>query len=551
MNRFGCRVGRQYPVTVPGSRIVIPQRQYAAAKVTRLTGEWTPAAQDVNTIIRTSSAVVRSRLRQLVRDFPYFKKAKSNLVNYTVGTGVSFQSRVLEDKPGPNGRPRLARPLIQQIEDAVAWGMEEIDARWQPGSASALPFGEMERLAKGEDVEAGEHLFVKVFLRDPKRYIPYALMPYESEWLTDINAQVAKGNEIDQGVEFDPATGRVIAYHFAVPSGYSARSLMSSVKTQRIPAEYVLHGFEPLRPGQLRGVSPFVTAVLLAHDLSDYMDATIDVAKMAARYLGIVETGDIVGFQKLRTVDGQGADAGKKLDSLDHAIFEYLRPGEKLTFAPQNIPGDQVGPFSQLICRMLAIATDTTYELLTGDYSGLNFSNLKGVRNDYAVLMRPHQSRHINHYTRPVVNDIIETAVLSGKLKLPGYWENPRRYQRSLYLPPGMESVDMLRDTKALLDQMKAGLRDPQEIVAARGRDLDEVLDNIQEFVEALKDRGLDFILANIDDVSTATANNPAALDAEDETMAGSKKGRVLSLTRAVRSAVEDALLLAEGDDHA
>jgi lambda family phage portal protein len=554
MNKFGCHIGRQTPATIHGSRIVIQPRQYAAAKTTRLTGEWMPATQDVNSVIRTSATVIRSRLRQLVRDFPYFVKAKKNLVNYTVGAdGINFQSRVLDSSNlRKDGRPKINRVIAQQIEDTVKWAMEEIDARWYPGSAEALVFGEFERLAKSEDVEAGESLFVKTFIKDPQRHLPFTLMAYESEWLTSLYADVAPGMAVDQGKEFDPKTGRVVAYHFAVPSGYGTYSLTASTKPLRVPAEYVLHGFETLRPGQLRGVSPFVTAILLAHDLSDYMDATIDVAKMAARYLGIVESADIASFQRARTVEGQGADAGKKLENIDNAIFEYLRPGEKLTFAPQNIPGDQVGPFSQLITRMLAIATDTTYELLSGDYTGLNFSNLKGIRNDFAVMMRPHQSRHVNHFTRPTVNSIIDSAVLSGKLKLPNYWSNPRVYQRALYLPPGMESTDMLRDTKALLDQMKSGLRDPQEIAAARGKDLDDILDNLQEFVEDLKERGLDFVLGNIDGMFNAVANNPAAVDPDTaDTPAGekTKKARVLNLTRVVKDAVEEAFLLAEGEE--
>jgi lambda family phage portal protein len=558
MNPFNCVIGRQTPASVHGSRIVIQPRQYAAAKTTRLTGDWMPAVQDVNSVIRSSAGVIRSRLRQLVRDFPYFVKAKKNLVNYTVGAdGISFQSRVLDTANlRKDGRPTINKVLSQQIEDAVKWGMDEIDARWYPGSSEAQFFGEFERLVKSEDVEAGESLLVKTFIKDPQRYLPYSLMAYESEWLTSLYADVAKGMVVDQGKEFDPKTGRTVAYHFAVPSGYGAYNISATTKPVRIPAEYVLHGFETLRPGQLRGVSPFVTAILLAHDLSDYMDATIDVAKMAARYLGIIESADIAGFQRSRTVDGQGADQGKKLENIEGAIFEYLRPGEKMTFAPQNIPGDQVGPFSMLITRMLAIATDTTYELLSGDYAGLNFSNLKGIRNDFAVMMRPHQARHVNHCTRPVVNDLIETAVLTGKLKLPGYWDNPRIYQRALYLPPGMESVDMLRDTKALLDQMKSGLRDPQEIAAARGKDLDDILDNIQEFAEDLKARGLDFILDNVSGLSTAVANNPAAVDPDTDDSAETadngdkgKKKRALNLTRVIKDAVEEAFLLAESEE--
>ena len=45
-------------------------------------------------------------------------------------------------------------------------------------------------------------------------------------------------------------------------------------KAKRIKAEDVIHRFETLRPGQLRGISPFASAILIAHDLGEYIDAT-------------------------------------------------------------------------------------------------------------------------------------------------------------------------------------------------------------------------------------------------------------------------------------
>lgn len=526
MNRFGCRIGRQTPSTVHGSRIVIPQqRQYAAAKVTRLTGDWLPANQDVNTVIRTSSPVLRARIRQLVRDFAYFARAVKIRADFTVGSGINFQSRVINPdwKPGSKTEKKFDRAVCQRIEDAVSWWMEEADA------SGRLHFGELERLANMQDSEAGEYLFVKTILKDKSRYIPYTLLAYEADWLTSNYAQVARGNETDQGVEYDPLTGRVAAYHFAVPSGFGPFNVAASSRSVRIPAEQVIHGFDVKRPGQLRGVSAFVTAVLLAHDLNDYMDATIDTAKLAARYLAIVETSDAARFQRSRTVDGEGGDSGKKIEHLENAIIEYLRPGEKINFAKSDPTGQTFDPFTRFVLHMFAIGTDTPYSLLTGNYGEYAYTSLRGERQDMFRSMEPQQTRHIRHLTAPAVRDAIDWAVLSGRLSIPGYWQNQRNYWRGVFIPPGGEPIDPLRESKANRDDMAAGLRSPQEIVMRRGRDLEEVLDELAEAREMCEERGLDFA-AMVMGADTALANNPAALGAEEGDSA--KGSRVLRLIR-------------------
>ena len=535
MSDFNCRIGRK-----------IAGRQYAAAKTDRLTGDWLPVNQNVNAIIRSSAFTVRSRIRQMVRDFPFFAKARKNLINYTVGDGIKFQSRVIDQyAKATNGRPKIDRILCQKIEDAVEWAMEELD------TAGKMHGYEMERLAKGEDVEAGEFIFVKTTMKAKGRFIPYALQQYEAEWLSSAPAGgMTPGYQFDQGIEFDEQSGRAIAYHFAVPSGYTLYNPVPMTKIQRIPAEFVIHNFDMLRPGQLRGVSPFVTAVMVAHDLGDFLDATMDVAKMAAKYLGIITTTDAGRFQRGRTEDGQGVDQGKKLESIENAIFEYLRPGETVAFAQHHITGDNFDPYTRFVLRMVAIATDTTFELLTSDYSGLNFSSLKGIMNNFSMMIRPHQFRHINHFTKPVTRDLLDSAVLAGRIEIPGYWKNPRFFQRGVFIAPGMESPDPLRETKAWIDQIRSGLRSPQEIAAARGRDLDDILDEIQDYYEMLRERGLTFIINNMDDaLGTALSNNPAANGAEEESGTATKTAKVINLRRVVSDALDTALLYAEGDE--
>lgn len=502
----------------------LESRMYAAAKPNRGTADWVPVNQDINTIIRESSNNLRGRVRQLVRDCPHFSRAVQVQVDFTVGTGTNFQSRIRNTswKPGAKGESRFNRKLCQSVEDAVSWWMDEADA------SGRMHFGEIERLAKAQDVEVGEFLFVKTFIKDPKRYIPFALMPYEVDWLTTSYQNVAAGNEADQGKEFDPVTGKIVAYHLQPPSTFGIYGLKNSSKAVRIPAEFVLNHFETKRPGQLSGVSPFVTAVLIARDLDDYLGATVDTAKLAAKYLALIETSDQAGFQTNRVT----TENLKPIEDLENAIIEYLRPGEKVSLLKSDPASDTFEPFTRFILRIVAIATNCSYTLLSGDYSQGSFTTMRMERQDLLKMFAFPQFRHVKHFTAPCVNEAIYWAYMVGKLRMPAnFIADPRPYYRGVYIPPGMEPIDPLRESKANNDEMAAGIRSPQEIVGKRGRDLEEVYDELAEAKEMAEERGLTF-----GEVSTALANNPAALGATDN-------------KRAMRAMIQDELLLMEDID--
>lgn len=502
------------------------RRQYAAAKVSRLTGDWMPLGQSINEILRTSAPAVTRRVRQLVRDFPYFARAANIMVDFTVGTGTTFQSRVLNPdwSPGAKGVSKFDRATCQKIEDAVAWGMEELDAGGRMHGA------DLERLAKREDVESGNLLFAKVYLKDPRRYIPFALQPYESDWLTGFNAVLGSGNRIEQGIEYDPKTGAAVAYHLTDPDNYA--------RPQRIEARHMIHGFETLRAGQLYGISPFVTAVLIAHDLDEYLGATIDTAKLAAKYLALITTEDPEQWQANRDMEDDPESPAKRIDNLENAITEYLRPGEDIKFPVNNNPGSTFDPFTKFILRTVAITTGTPFSALSGNHADYNYTSLRGERQDTLKSFAPHQQRHVRQFAAPVTREIITSAVLKGRLDLPGYFKDPRRYWRGIWIPPGMEPVDPLRESKANRDDMAAGLNSPQRIAARRGVDIEEIVDELAEFQEMITDRGL-----VLESGSTALAGNPSALGASD--------GRQLAalITRAVEDAMDRRELLKETEE--
>ena len=470
-------------------------RQFAAAKQSRLTGEWSPVASDINTLIRTSQPIVRNRTRQLVRDFAYFARAVNVLVDHTVGHGITLQSRVTRGKAA-TGKSKLHTSAIRQIEDAWSRWCDECDA------SGKLHYHEMERLWKRQDVESGESLAVLAWSPRPGAFLPLTIQMYEPEWLTSNFATASGDNLLDQGVEFDRRTGRVAAYHFAVPDGML--NLTGKTTTQRVPSQDVLHGFEMRSAGQLRGITELAPAILVADDLGDFIVATMDRAKMAAKWLGFVNTLDAKAWQQGRAGTD---DLGRTISVMENAIIEFLKPGETVTVNTADVPGDSFTPFTRFILQMLAAATGIPYNMLSCDPSGLNYNMARSERNDFIKANRPRIRRHIRQWSQPVFKAFLDACHLTGRLNLPGYAANPYQWLQCNWQPPGIEPIDMLRDSRAWVELVDNLMVSPQEFMSSMGRDYEQVLNELAEFQEATESRGL-----AKKTTSKALQTNPAAV---------------------------------------
>lgn len=493
------RSGSAFAASVRAAgRPALGRSGYDAAMSPRGIGSWGPNVIDVNALIAQAGPILRARIRDLVRNFPPFTRAVNGIVAFTVGRGARFQSLALT----PEGEPDL--PVRRRIEERFRQWMES-----GADVAGRLHFYEMQALAKRQECECGEFLARFAVPRSRSRH-PLALQFHEPE---NLSAWRAAGQEPDtdiwQGVEYDAFTGEPVAYHFQTVFGWER-----ALRTWREPARNVLHGFQFQRPGQLRGVSPFAPAVLLARDMGDYTGAEIDAAKMAAKWLAFVKSGDPAFSQAVRGLGGAGNTARPELDDVENAIVEYLNDGEDMTFAPQSQrPGDSFDRFTRFVLRMVSITMDLPYEILSGDYTGINYSTSKASRNDFAMFLVPHQFRLEQHFVRPVFHRWLEVEALTQDY-LRGYWRNPARFRKAMWIPAGMPSVDPLRDGKADIDAIAAGIRSPQMVILGQGADPEEVVAQRAEWQRLCGEYGVDATTGN---VSTAMANNPAKLGAVEQ----------------------------------
>ena len=165
-------------------RLLDMERMYAAARPTEDAAGWLPLDRNVNDVVRASSPVVRARVRQLVRDFPYFDRAVRMRAALVVGNGIRLQARYY-------GAGKASATLDAALNEAVESAFE----RWceQADFSGRLHFYDMQALAERQLLECGEYFFIRRFDRGR-----YALQGIEGDRLTGHGARAADGKIIPQ-----------------------------------------------------------------------------------------------------------------------------------------------------------------------------------------------------------------------------------------------------------------------------------------------------------------------------------------------------------------
>lgn len=475
---------------------------YAAAKNSLSTGEWQPADSRINTIIANSLPNLRARARQLVRDMPAMATAINRIEEFTVGSGITMQARVKDPDSG-----KLARAVNQKIEDVWNWWCDEAD------DGGRLHFTEIQQLFARSEAEIGEYVAIKKLSRSSGRMLPLSLLLMEPDnllsWAAGNSAatDALPGNEVSQGVEYDPRTGRALAYHFEAWDRFK--------KPLRVPADQVVHGFRTLRPGQLRGVTPLAPVILMAQAMRDFLEATLSTAQKSARWLAFVTSADpaatMAAFGAAASPTYSDSAGNRKYTmEMGMSVIDFLHTGEDVKIADHNQPGDTFTPFIRFLLQSFASSCGLTYELISGDYSGAVYTAARVARNDMLKGIGVRRARLLRQFCEQVRREVIDWAVLTGKLDLPGYFANRRDYLRCVWVDPGTELLDPMREGRAEAEAIKGYTRSPQDVLISKGDDPEKVLDEIQEWRQMLADRGLP--LPEEIDGRLPLKSNPAAV---------------------------------------
>jgi lambda family phage portal protein len=420
-----------------------------ASQRPRLRGFFAPRSGP-NAAVVYSLATLRDRSRASVRNDGFSRAAVDRHCSNLVGTGIVPQSRA-EDAAF---RARVHQLWFDWTDVADADGQRD--------------FNGLQALAARGWMEGGE-MFLRLRPRLPKDglTVPLQIQLLEPELVPETYTFIApSGNPIRAGIEFDMIGKRAAYWSWkARPEQLDPITWGTMV---RIPADGMIHLFEPVRAGQIRGIPQLTQSLVELFDINGFKDATLLRQKISNMMVGTVTSTPSDIAEQIDPLTGQpiAMDEGMATVDMQPATMIDMPPGTSVNWStPPAATG--YGDFIREQLMAAAVAADVPYEVLTGDMRGINDRTVRVILGEFRrrVEQRQHHTL-VFAMLRPIWTAFIDRAILSGALTVPAaYWTDPTPWQRVEWLPPTWPYLHPVQDVQYRVELSRAGFTSRSRII--------------------------------------------------------------------------------------
>ncbi|MBT8169880.1 phage portal protein [Falsiruegeria litorea] len=297
----------------------------------------------------------------------------------------------------------------------------------------------------------------------------------------DLTQRVSENSYIESGIEFNQ-DGRVLAFHlWSVPLSEGHRPTRR--QRIRVPAREMIYVTIPEEIGQSLGVPRSATALRLMNLSEKFQESAMAAANYGAAQM--------VFFEQENTSGQIGGDANTEvpIDEVEAGTMAMLPPGVKAVPHIPHYPDAAVEPFMRHMGTNQAAGLGVAYETLSGDLSRANFSSLRAGKGEERDEWRMLQRAIFEGLHDLVFARWLPLAVISGQLRLP--FSKMDKFLAAIWRPRGWPSVNPKDDATANSNDLASGAKSLTEIVAEKGRSIEDVLDERAAEVAMFKERGL------------------------------------------------------------
>jgi lambda family phage portal protein len=444
------------------------RRQFSAAKIDRLTSSWTTTQQSINKDLQAGGKVLRARARDLSINNDYARKYLQMVVSNVVGSkGIILQAKSKTTKGKLNVKAN------RQIEQGWQEWSQARNCAWD----GRLSFIEMQRLFVESAARDGEVL-VRL-IKDESKY-GFKLQFLDVNRLDEnLNKDLGNGLVISMGIEFD-TTGRPVAYHLI---NNLDNQINAGQRTERVPAENIIHAFMGERPEQIRGASWMASAMSRMQMLGAYEEAELVAARVGACKMGFYtsEAGD--------SFIGEEDELGNLISEAEAGIFEQLPAGTNFTSFDPTHPTTAFKDFNKAILRGIASGLGVAYNSLSSDLEGVSYSSIRSGTIEERDQWRVKQNWMIQHFMNPLYEKWLSMQLLNNSIGLDMI--NFDSLMEIRWQAKSWNWVDPLKDIQASIQAINAGLKTNSEVIAEQGGDIEDVYDQLAYEQQLAKEKGL------------------------------------------------------------
>ncbi len=248
-------------------------------------------------------------------------------------------------------------------------------------------------------------------------------------------------NRIHDGVEVN-SDGQIVAFHISNVYPNGSCVFEKAVEWQRIPTDgaktglpNILQIMDAERPDQYRGVTYLAPVIETLLQLRRYTESEL-VAALVQSYLTawiVTETDhsefplNEVGGAEIEGQEGQG-DVAYYANENEYEMgpgqVNHLGPGESVVLGNPNIPTAGFSNFVKEICKLAGAGLELPYDVLIKEFNS-SYSAAKGALEEAWEMIKMRRSWFINDFCQPVYEAWLSEAVALGRIKAPGFWNDP------------------------------------------------------------------------------------------------------------------------------
>lgn len=442
----------------------IGRRAYAAAAGNRLLADWITSPVTADADIRAGLVALRARARDLAQNNDlakaYLRALKKNVVG---ATGFALQVKAVN---WVNGQPIPDEADSDYIERAFrAWSAPETAT-----VTRQLSFRKVQELVLETVARDGDVFVVMLRGRDVNEF-GFTLQIVEPDYVDEkYNEVLPNGNVVVMGVEM--TTGRrPVAYHFAERKDrlgiWGAHVIGPPYR--RVPAEDVIHIYDPERADQTRGVTWLAQGMVNAHQLRGYIEATVVAARGGACHMGFLQDPGGGAEEYL----GSGTDAsGATIRELTPGLIEDIGRKQFVPYDPK-FPQEVFEPFVKAMIRLIASGLGVSYQTLSGDLSDTSYASGRQGLLDERETYRSIQEFLREKFLDRVFAEWLTMAILTGRLNLP--LSKFAKFNAPKWTGRRWSWVDPVKDVEAARTARAAGFKSATQIIAEAGGEIEDI----------------------------------------------------------------------------
>lgn len=425
-------------------------------------------ASDIEANLRT----LVSRSRSLYMGAPIATSALKTMRTNVIGSGLQLKSR-------------LDREFLKLSEEQAAQWEQAVEREFRFWARSKLcdalrlnNFYEMQGVIFLGMLLNGDGFCVTKWER-PSPHMPYGLRLHVIEadrvctpqQLTPIpggpglaaGENPQNGNPIYSGIELGP--NGVAAYWICDRYPYSMGEPMKEPpRWTRVEAygkktgrKNILHLFDAERAEQRRGVPLLAPVIETIKQLTRYTEAELMAAVINGMFTVFVKTNGPSSDNPFGEMDMQAPPAAQSEGEyeLGTGAINILGEGESIEVADPKRPSTAFDGFVGSLSRYIGAALEIPQELLLKSFTS-SYSASRGALLEAWKMFRMRREWVAEEFCQPVYDLFLEEAVASGRIKAPGFFEDP-------VLREAWEGADWNGPAAGMLDPTK-------EVAAAQSR---------------------------------------------------------------------------------